>query len=622
MLWGINTLIPLLALTSYSALTLAVSLSKPHTQDKYAFRWYLLAMAVWSLSALMVRWREREVYFWFKMMTVSAIASMPGIFYFVQVLLPNKARWDKWVYMYSVVVVIFTLFTNLVITDAYIRDGELCYSFSPVIALVAVPGYLMTIFSIFSLRQGYLEARDARQRNRYRYLILGLVLIVLGLAFNFTELGQYPIDVAANLLTALVITYAILRHQLLDINVVIRRSMLYAFPTIVLGTAYFLIISLALNFFHATTGVQLLSVSLIVAVVAGLVVRPFHDWAQAWIDKIFFRERYDSQQMLQRLSQTTSSEIDLNKLTHMIMDEVTRTLHIERAAFFMKQDKKGEYALVAKQGIDIPKKMAFRSDHPLVNRVMNEQGVLTWSEIETMRWLKSLWKKEIAELEAIGAELFLPLRAKGDLVGIFILGPKLSDQPYTQPEQMILMTLSNQAAVAIQNAQLFSIAQKELEERRGAERSLKMQLKRLSALQSINIAITTNIDMQIPLLMLLEQVIDELKADAADVLLLDEETQVLAYVAGRGFYTDALKFTRLKPGKGLAGQAAKKMSVLYIKQRPGKRSDIAERIPTAAGGTVCCILWCSAGCERPGKGSAGNISPFSFAARSGMDGLP
>lgn len=93
---------------------------------------------------------------------------------------------------------------------------------------------------------------------------------------------------------------------------------------------------------------------------------------------------------------------------------------------------------------------------------------------------------------------------------------------------------------------------------------LQLQLKRLSALQHINIAITTSIDLQIPLYLLLEQVTEELEVDAADVLLFDEVDQQLIFVAGRGFQTDALKYTKLEVGEGLAGQAAELQKIVHI----------------------------------------------------------
>ncbi len=167
-------------------------------------------------------------------------------------------------------------------------------------------------------------------------------------------------------------------------------------------------------------------------------------------------------------------------------------------------------------------------------------------------------------IKAINADVFIPLLAQSDLLGFLSLGPKLSDQMYSSEDKQILLTLSHQIAVAVQNAQLYTTAQQELVQRRETEQRLQLQLKRLSALQNINIAITTNIDLQIPLYLLLEQVTEQLEVDAADVLLLDEENEQLVFVAGRGFETDALKYTKLNMGQGLAGRAAEKMEVVRI----------------------------------------------------------
>ena len=89
-------------------------------------------------------------------------------------------------------------------------------------------------------------------------------------------------------------------------------------------------------------------------------------------------------------------------------------------------------------------------------------------------------------------------------------------------------------------------------------------------------AITTNIDLQIPLYLLLEQVTDQLGVDAADVLLLDEENQQLFFVAGRGFQTDALKYTKLNIGEGLAGKAAELMDVVHINDLSNEETSLRK----------------------------------------------
>ena len=188
----------------------------------------------------------------------------------------------------------------------------------------------------------------------------------------------------------------------------------------------------------------------------------------------------------------------------------------------------------------LPPRTKINVDHPIIERLNEKDSVIRKQELETDQIFRSMWREEREIIDHLETDLIVPLKTAGDLLGIIVLGPKKSEQPYSNQDAQILFTLSQQTAVAVNNAQLYSISQRELVQRRETEKRLQLQLRRLSALQNINIAITTNIDLQIPLYLLLEQVTDELKVDAADVLLLDEETTQLVFVAGQG-----LKRTRL-----------------------------------------------------------------------------
>ncbi|NMC29431.1 MAG: GAF domain-containing protein [Pelolinea sp.] len=566
MIWNLELIVTVLAFISYLALYLVVLFTKPKTREKDAFRFYLLMMALWKLSAIMVVGQLGDIYFWFRMMTVSSILTLIGSHRFVQASLPQKTSWDRWIYVYIVLAILMTLCTNWVVSYAYMNGTELVYAFTPLVGFVAGPGYALMLYNTYRLFKGYHKARSPQIRNRLKYLILGFIFIIIGSIFNFTNLGQYPIDIFANLITAILISVAILRHQLLDINVILRKSVLYVLPTSIIGTLYFLVISSTVRAFQFSINQQVL-VSVFVAIAAALVFQPVQKILQDWINKIFFRERYDSNLMLQRIVQTASREIDLQRLASSIITEIISTMHIKRAGLFVSQKEKenASFVLVSGNGLNYSKHKEFRIDHPLVLRMKRADDPVMWSELESSPMIKSLWKDELDYLIDLRAELFIPLKTKKDLIGILVLGEKMSETPYSQEDLNILTTLASQTSLAIQNAKLYSLAQKELMERRKAEKNLQLQLKRLSALQNINIAITENFDLQIPLVMLLDQVVNELKVDAADVLLYSPENKNLNFIAGRGFRTDALKYTSLRMGQGMAGMAAQKREPIYVK---------------------------------------------------------
>jgi len=90
------------------------------------------------------------------------------------------------------------------------------------------------------------------------------------------------------------------------------------------------------------------------------------------------------------------------------------------------------------------------------------------------------------------------------------------------------------------------------------------QIERLNALYSVNQAVVSGLDLDGILKMLAQKAAELLDVDAVSVLLFDSETQTLEFAVRQGFHTDAIKFTRLKVGSGLAGRAAQERSIVHI----------------------------------------------------------
>ncbi|RME81036.1 MAG: PAS domain S-box protein, partial [Caldilineae bacterium] len=271
-------------------------------------------------------------------------------------------------------------------------------------------------------------------------------------------LGAYPIDIAANGINALILAYTIFRYNLLDITVVIRKGLLYTVPTVIIGVGYFLIILISVSLFHLVTGYQVFVVSVLVAAGVSLVMQPLQAKTQQWIDRLFFRERYDAGLMLERLSRTASSVLDLERLVNLILDETTATIHISKLALFLADEETGLYRLVAQRGLPADTRIDMRSDHPAVRWLQQHHGILTRHRLEILPQFKALWARERKDLQSLEAEIFVPLIAHNELIGLLVLGPKLSETSYTEEDGRTLMTLANQTAIAIQNARLYQTA--------------------------------------------------------------------------------------------------------------------------------------------------------------------
>jgi putative nucleotidyltransferase with HDIG domain len=446
---------PVLGAIIFGALEFIVAQSKPRTRLKIIFQIYLLAMFLWSVSAFMTLSGWMEVLPWFRIMTIAPITMTIAVFYFVETLFGLRRAWAPYAFTYGAILIPLSLLTPLLIKDASLQAGQLHYEFGPLLYFTAIPGYALNFFNLWELTNGYRKISDVNQKNRFRYLILALTITVLATFINFTPLGKYPIDIAANTISAMLIAYAILRHQLLDIQIVVRLGLLYTITTAILGLVYFLVITLMLNVVEAFSGGRIFLLSAIVAFLTAVFISPLRETAQSWIDRLFYREKVNASLMLQRLSKTTASLLDLDKVTQIILSELVETMHIGHAAIFIKRNKDNSFHLYAEKGAPKIPSLEFSHDHPVVKWISQQDQILSKNILNVNPIFKAMWKNELEYLNEFPAQLLIPLKSKEELVGFIIVGSKRSAQAYSHDDEVTLSTLANQTAVIIENARLY-----------------------------------------------------------------------------------------------------------------------------------------------------------------------
>ena len=460
---------PLIALALYSYLLFVTWRRGFDERINRHFAFYLISMIIWSLGAIYIIKAPKRVLFWNRVMLVGVSLMPLAVFSFVRAFrgvrkydLVLKTAAGAWVIL-AILSVLGFMIERIYITE----DGLIHFVFGPLTPFFALYYLPLFILSMVLLAKGLRESRDSVQRNRIKYVLLGLIFVFIGGFTNVSgDLGSVPIDIAANAVNALLIAYAIFRYDLLDINDVVRQGLLYTVPTVIIGVSYFLVILAVVGVFQLASGYQIAIASILVAALAALVMQPLQRQTQLWIDRLFFREKYDSALMLQRLSRKASAILDLERLTHLILDEIVNTVHIAKAGLFLRDQNSGEFHLVAHHGLSEGAKIVMRGDHPVVAWLETHGEILTRHQMDITPHFKALWANEQKELEIMEVELFVPLMAQNRLIGLLALGPKKSAANYAQDEKLVLMTLANQTAIAVQNAWLY---QRAIEEKERAE---------------------------------------------------------------------------------------------------------------------------------------------------------
>ena len=138
------------------------------------------------------------------------------------------------------------------------------------------------------------------------------------------------------------------------------------------------------------------------------------------------------------------------------------------------------------------------------------------------------------------AVMVVPMRARGAPIGTLGLFERAGSNPLSEKDTIWLQAVADRTGTAIENAQLYEDAVK--------------RLARLSALQSVTLAISASPDLRLTLKIILDHVISQLEIDAADVLLLDETDNMLTLAASVGFLATAVPEYRLPIDENLPGR--------------------------------------------------------------------
>jgi sigma-B regulation protein RsbU (phosphoserine phosphatase) len=267
------------------------------------------------------------------------------------------------------------------------------------------------------------------------------------------------------------------KHNLFDIDVFVRRTCGYVLSTGAIIGAYVLLLS-ALE-----TGLRLsqLSTSPIFALLFSLgavfLFAPLHRRVQHFVDRVFYRQQYDYRKTLREMSQAMTGLLDAPLIYKTLLDTVTREMFLENGFLLLRDPQRGDYRAHAANGQEdgVVAAAQVNSEDPVVHLLQENNEVLLRYDLELQTVLTPEHEALQHTFEDLASELLLPMKYKDELRGVLSLGRKKSGQMFTLEDIDLLRTVTNQAVVALENARLFqehvekSRLEEELELARGIQ---------------------------------------------------------------------------------------------------------------------------------------------------------
>lgn len=135
---------------------------------------------------------------------------------------------------------------------------------------------------------------------------------------------------------------AILRYRLFDIDLIIRRTLVYTVFSLILALIYFGCVVLLEQILQGISGEgQSQFVTVLSTLTIAALFTPLRRRVQAMIDRRFFRRKYDAEQVLATFMDTVRSETDLNKLTEHLVVVIEETLQPTRVSLWLRKTERG-----------------------------------------------------------------------------------------------------------------------------------------------------------------------------------------------------------------------------------------------------------------------------------------
>jgi PAS domain S-box-containing protein len=465
---SLSITVPLAAALLYLGLvglTLSVRRESPINR---AFAAYLVVMMVWSFTSFASRVGLLGVStLWWSRLLVGSAAGLSLYFYqFVRSFL--GLRRHRWLLLLGHVLygatVVLAFATNLFVVSARVEGPKYYVELGPALWTVTVWGPLYLILSGWPLMRRYFGSEDAAYRERVRYPLIGITLVVLGAMSNYVPvLSVYPVDITANAINAVILAYGIQRYQLISLTPMLRGALSASLAMMLFGNGY-LISFVVLEQVAARYGPAALGLAIFLGAVVSMGFAPIRNRWQRLVNRVLFRREYAVQRMLERLSSTATSILELEELTQLILDEVMAAMGIQSASMLLRDAATGEFSVAASMGLqDEIRAIRWPPDHPVLRALASRQ-LVTRSEVNDSPEFMALWGREREEIDRLHSEAFVPLHVQADLIGVLAAGPRADEAPYTPADHVSLMTLANQTAVAVENARLYAMEQRRLNE--------------------------------------------------------------------------------------------------------------------------------------------------------------
>jgi signal transduction histidine kinase/low affinity Fe/Cu permease len=482
----------ILLILIFIILSVFVFLKNPKSLLNIFFSFFNIFISIWVFSLYLFLNANEDTVLFLGRFNFTSTAVIAYLGFYFGYFFPVKIFRFKKIFHLSLILWLFIL-VNLCMVTSFVSVEEIITNDG--IKTVFGRGYLVFIVHFIVLISAtailpIIKYRhlNSKQKQQVKYFGMGTLLSILfsiftNMVFPYV-FGIYDYQMygpLAMLFYLFFTSYAIVKHQLLDIRVVIQRSLVYSILLGFIIIVYLLLVFIASALFEYSNNFNALMAGLSASIIGIFGVPVLKNYFIRVSDKFFFKDKYDYSKALLGLSEIINNNIELDKLLIKLSSKLREILKVSSANITLPDSKKtfdseGNVRLPREDFPEMLVDMIEKRNNPILKKedfpMLIEKYKRENKDSQNLKTLEEYQKISIK----YGLEIFVAIKIENKLIGLISLSKKFSGDDYSNEDINLLKTLSNQAGIAIEKSKLYQRVKMYSEdlERKVVERTTKI----------------------------------------------------------------------------------------------------------------------------------------------------
>jgi PAS domain S-box-containing protein len=442
----------------------AVRLRRPRDPATLHFFWLSVAFfGVFTFSFSGRLDRLDWVFYWGD--AVSMLALPPMFLHFTRVFPERRARWSRGPAARAALALLYVPAIALGVARVYAiaQSSVDPQAFVRLDALLDRLGFLYFALCLIGGLIGLIRALNQvsamTARRQLRWIAwgtgLGAGMFAVGYALPYA-LGvqpSLPMELSAVPLSLIPLAFAsaIVRYRLLDIEVIVKRALVYITALAAVVVVYAILLEAVRTVLLKGDGPNQWVLALLAILVAVVLTPPIKDFVQNLLDRAFYRDRYDYRRALVGFARDLNSDLDLHRLSERLVSRVVETLLVDRMTLMLEDEVAPHFGSMRSSGFGDARPPALPKRSAIGRRLVDGHIVALDDPAAVGRFAV----EEIEFWRDAGLYYFVPCVATEGTIAVLAVGRKDTGEPLSSEDTGLLAAVAGQIATALENARLY-----------------------------------------------------------------------------------------------------------------------------------------------------------------------